>query len=97
MVRTGVESKGVAVGSCLQIAASAEPQKLYMANVVVTLGSTGGQFQEAGGSIERPLQDGWTGIWTAKVPRKAAVVRCFLGQNKQENSRRLWSWRVSSA
>jgi len=91
MVGTGVESKGVARGSCLRTAASAEPQKLYAANVVATLGSKGGQFQEAGGWVERLLPDGWTGIRTAKVSRKAGVVRCFLGRNKQENSRRLWS------
>ena len=75
---------------------SAKPQKLYVANVVAMLGSMGGQFQEVGGWVERLLQDGWTGIRTAKVSRKAAVVRCLLGRNKQENSRRLWSWWASS-
>ena len=86
-VGTGVESKGIAGGSCLQTAASAEPQKLYTANVVATLGSTGGQFQEVGSWVEQLLWD----IWTAKVSRKAAVVRCFLDWNKQKNSQRLWS------
>lgn len=96
-VGTGVESKGVAGGSCLRTAASAKPQKLYAANVAATLGSTGGQFQEVGGWVERLLRGGGTGIRTAKASRKAAVVRRSLGRNKQENSRRLWSWWASSA